>query len=159
MKIIPAVKPSRLKIFYLSNFDLIFSVCYSPRTLNMRSEKRKFCLGPEAPFFGADRFDRLVFTGVCVANFFSSSNFDPILFAQHTYTACLSVCRSVCLSVFVCLSFCVCLSVCLSVCTVGMSSMFEHSSFCTSVCLSDCQDRDQRELTGVGKVPNVVSCL
>ncbi len=53
----------------------------------------------------------------------------------------------------------VCVSVCLSVCTVGVSRMFEHSSFCTSVCLSVCQGRDQRELRGVGKVPNVDSCL
>jgi hypothetical protein len=119
----------------------------------MRSQKRKFFLGP---FSGTDRFDHLVFTWVRVANCFYFLELN--LFAQHTYCIyCLSICLMFSLSYsfcLICLSVCmyrryiyrmyahlsahlyVCLPAFLHLCTVCLSvCIYVRLSFCIPVCI------------------------
>jgi hypothetical protein len=55
-----------------------FEVCYSLRPIDMKSEKKNFLSEPEVGFLGATRFVCLVLTGVRVANFVISLNFNQI---------------------------------------------------------------------------------
>jgi hypothetical protein len=89
----------------------------------MKSENFFFLHQLEVCFLGADRFDRLVLTGVSVAKFLNFANFFLIfLHNTHILSVCWSVSRS-----FLCV-----LSVCMSVlCTVQyvqLYSMCEYSS-------------------------------
>ena len=78
---IDSLNPPRTKEFFFE-FWSDFSVCTSPGPLKMKSEIIFFFFQPEVHFLGADRFDRLVLTGVRVTNFFKNGNFDLIFFTQ-----------------------------------------------------------------------------
>jgi hypothetical protein len=113
--------PASTKEFFRI-FQQFFSIV-SPKTLENESERKIFFEDLNVPFLGMDEKDRLVLTGVRVANFLNIVNFDPIFYT--TLINCLSVGLFICVCLYIFISVCLYV-ICTSVFLYLFLSVYLH---------------------------------